>query len=135
MCGELVRRERKPEWNGCGVVALYPSPLGWPFLKGWSGCVPPHDLPVEEAASWTQASRAAQRRCARVAELGGAFLCADLAISMEPRPDHAHYIADWLRVLNRDKHAIFTAASKAEQAVRFLTEHQWQPAAPMALAA
>ena len=31
------------------MVALYPSPLGWPFLKAWGGCVPPHDLPVEEA--------------------------------------------------------------------------------------
>ena len=70
-----------------------------------------------------------------VAELGSAFLCADLGIAMEPRPDHAHYIADWLRVLNRDNRAVFTAASKAEQAVRFLMDHQWQPAAPLALAA
>jgi antirestriction protein ArdC len=31
-----------------------------------------------------------------VAELGAAFLCADLAITPEVRTDHAAYIASWL---------------------------------------
>ncbi|MDQ4421229.1 zincin-like metallopeptidase domain-containing protein [Sphingobium sp. DEHP117] len=31
-----------------------------------------------------------------VAELGAAFLCGDLGISAEPRPDHAAYIDNWL---------------------------------------
>jgi antirestriction protein ArdC len=31
-----------------------------------------------------------------VAELGSAFLCADLGITPEVRPDHAAYIASWL---------------------------------------
>jgi antirestriction protein ArdC len=57
-----------------------------------------------------------------VAELGAAFLCADLGITPEPRPDHASYIANWLAVLKSDKKAIFTAASKAQAAVNFLTE-------------
>jgi antirestriction protein ArdC len=43
-------------------------------------------------------------------------LCADLELSNEPRPDHAAYIAGWLRVLRNDKQAIFTAASKAQAA-------------------
>jgi antirestriction protein ArdC len=30
-----------------------------------------------------------------VAELGAAFLCADLQITDEPRDDHAHYLAHW----------------------------------------
>ncbi|MFD2181736.1 ArdC family protein [Rhodoplanes azumiensis] len=55
-----------------------------------------------------------------VAELGAAFLCADLGITASPRPDHAHYIASWLDVLKRDKRAIFAAASKASAAVDFL---------------
>lgn len=55
-----------------------------------------------------------------VAELGSAFLCAELEISAEPRDDHASYIANWLDILAADKRAIFTAASKAEQAVAFL---------------
>lgn len=55
-----------------------------------------------------------------VAELGAAFLCADLGIANTPRPDHAAYISHWLTVLKADKKAIFTAASKAAQAVDFL---------------
>jgi antirestriction protein ArdC len=46
-----------------------------------------------------------------VAELGSAFVCADLDLTPEPRPDHARYIASWLKVLRDDKRAIFIAAS------------------------
>jgi antirestriction protein ArdC len=31
-----------------------------------------------------------------LAELGAAFLCASLNIHLEPRTDHAPYIANWL---------------------------------------
>lgn len=34
-----------------------------------------------------------------VAELGGAFFCADFGITLEPRPNHAPYIDTWLNVL------------------------------------
>jgi antirestriction protein ArdC len=61
-----------------------------------------------------------------VAELGSAFLCADLDLTPEPREDHAAYIASWLKVLKNDKRAIFTAASYAQRAVDFL--HSLQPA-------
>jgi antirestriction protein ArdC len=56
-----------------------------------------------------------------VAELGAAFLCAELGISVEPRPDHAQYLTHWLTVLKADKRAIFTAASKAAEASVFLS--------------
>lgn len=56
-----------------------------------------------------------------VAELGAAFLCSDLGITNQPRADHAAYIAHWLAVLKKDTRAIFTAASKANEARRFLT--------------
>ena len=56
-----------------------------------------------------------------IAELGAAFLCAELGISPEPRIDHARYIESWLRILKDDKRAIFTAAAKANQAASFLT--------------
>ena len=55
-----------------------------------------------------------------VAELGAAFLCSDLSITNQPRPDHAAYIAHWLAVLKKDIRAIFTAASKANEARTFL---------------
>jgi antirestriction protein ArdC len=57
-----------------------------------------------------------------VAEIGAAFLCADLGITLEPRPDHAAYIAAWLDVLKADKRAIFSAAALAQKAVDWLTE-------------
>ena len=64
-----------------------------------------------------------------VAELGAAFLCADLRITAEPRVDHAQYLASWLSVLKTDKKAIFTAASKASEAAAFLAALQpHQPA-------
>lgn len=59
-----------------------------------------------------------------VAELGAAFLCADLSITPEVREDHASYIHSWLKVLKNDKRAIFTAASHASRAVACLHELQ-----------
>ena len=59
-----------------------------------------------------------------VAELGAAFLCADLSLSLEPRDDHASYIAGWLRVLKNDNRAIFTASSMAEKAAQYLASLQ-----------
>ena len=63
-----------------------------------------------------------------VAELGSAFLSADLGITPEPREDHASYIANWLEVLKNDKRAIFTAAAHAERAAAFLHDLQPKPA-------
>ncbi len=56
-----------------------------------------------------------------VAELGAAFLCADLNLTLEPREDHAAYIANWLDVLTADNRAIFAAASHAQRAADFIT--------------
>ena len=55
-----------------------------------------------------------------VAELGNAFLCADLGITPETREDHAAYIATWLKVLKDDKRFIFSAASHAQRAADYL---------------
>jgi antirestriction protein ArdC len=55
-----------------------------------------------------------------VAELGAAFLCAALAITAEPREDHAAYIGHWLRILQDDSRAIFSAAADAQRAVDYL---------------
>ena len=59
-----------------------------------------------------------------IAELGAAFICAELELTNEPRPDHAQYIASWIKVLKEDPKAIFTAASKAQQAVDYLKSLQ-----------
>ncbi len=60
-----------------------------------------------------------------IADLGSAFVCADLGLASEPRPDHAAYLQHWLTVLKSDRRAIFTAASHAQRAVDFL--HSLQP--------
>jgi len=84
-------------------------------LVHWSGI--PHRLDRILKTRFGSEAYAAEEL---VAELGAAFLCADLEISLEPRPDHAAYVATWLKVLKTDTRAIFTAASKAQQAVQFL---------------
>ena len=66
-----------------------------------------------------------------VAELGSAFLCADLGIEATPRDDHAAYLDHWLTVLKEDKRAIFQAASLATRAADFLHALQ-APAAAQA---
>jgi antirestriction protein ArdC len=59
-----------------------------------------------------------------VAELGAAFLCADLRIALTPREDHAAYIESWLQVLSGDTRFIFTAAANAQRAADFLHARQ-----------
>lgn len=87
---------------------------------------------LHEAAHWTgHQSRLAREFGKRfgdrayafeelVAELSAAFLCGDLGIAHEPRPDHADYIAGWLDILKGDSKAIFTAASQASKASDYL---------------
>jgi antirestriction protein ArdC len=108
---------------------------------------------LHELTHWTSAPARCDRQLGKrfgdnayaaeelVAELGAAFLCADLAVTAEPREDHASYLASWLKVLREDNRAIFRAAALAERAAAFM--HGQQPAAdpaevigePLALAA
>ncbi len=93
-----------------------------------------------ETVHWTADSRRVGRDLSRyakdrterareecVAELGSCFLCADLGIApeLEPRSDHASYLASWLTLLKSDKRAIFSAAAHAQRAVTYL--HGLQP--------
>ena len=62
-----------------------------------------------------------------IAELGSAFLCAELGFTQKPRDDHASYIANWLQVLKDDKKAIFTATARASEAATFIRRHNKSP--------
>jgi antirestriction protein ArdC len=53
-----------------------------------------------------------------VAEIGSAFICAELGIV--PTVRHADYVGAWLEVLRADERAIFRAAAAAARAARFL---------------
>lgn len=57
-----------------------------------------------------------------IAELGAAYLCAELGVTPVARPDHAQYLAGWLGVMKEDKKAIFTAAGQAQQAATYLMQ-------------
>ena len=94
---------------------------------------------LHEIVHWTRDEKRLNRYCGRkawgdegyameelVAELGSAFLCADLSIGLTERMDHASYIESWLRVLRGDRRAIFQAAAMAERAADWL--HACQPA-------
>ena len=88
---------------------------------------------AHESCHWTKAPARLDRDFGRkkwgdegsameevVAELGAAFLCADLELTPQIREDHAPYIASWVKVLKEDKRAIFTAAAHAQKASDFL---------------
>lgn len=84
-------------------------------LTHWSGA--PHRLDRTFGTRFGDNDYAVEEL---VAELGAAFLCADLGIANEPRPDHAAYVASWLEVLNDDRRAVFTAAARANDAATYL---------------
>ncbi len=107
---------------------------------------------AHEATHWTRHERRLGRDFGRkkwgdegyameelVAEIGAAFLCADLGIISEGRDDHAAYIGNWLKVLKDDKWAIVTAASHAQRAADFLNafsaKEEAAPDAPQTIAA
>lgn len=90
-----------------------------------------------ETVHWTRAASRLDRNFGRerwgdegyareelVAELGSCFLVADLGLALEPREDHASYLASWIKVLENDKRAILSAAAHAERAVKYLHDLQ-----------
>ena len=81
-----------------------------------------HRLDRNFAERFKRDSLAIEEICA---ELTASFVLADLGIAHHPRPDHAAYVASWLRALKDDPRAIFTAASKAQAAADWM--HAQQP--------
>jgi hypothetical protein len=61
-----------------------------------------------------------------VAELGAAFLMANFGLAAEPREDHAHYLANWLKVLREEPKALQEAAKEAQKASKLLIEKMRQ---------
>lgn len=55
-----------------------------------------------------------------VAELGAAFVLADIGRDKVPRIDHARYLSSWLSVLKNDVNSVFTATTNASRAARYL---------------
>ena len=55
-----------------------------------------------------------------IAELGSAFLNADLGMLNTTLPDHADYLSNWIKILRSDKKAILTAAAQVSKAHGFI---------------
>ena len=55
-----------------------------------------------------------------IAELGSAFLNADLGIIASTLQDHADYLVSWVKILKDNKKAILTAAAQASKAHAFI---------------
>ena len=55
-----------------------------------------------------------------VAEMGSAFLCAELNITDGPQPENANYIGSWLEVFKEDSKTILTVAGCASKATEYL---------------
>jgi antirestriction protein ArdC len=103
-----------PEFSCFRDAASYYSVLAHE-LTHWTGAK--HRLDRDLSGRFGSSAYALEEL---VAELGAAFACARLGIAAAPRPDHAAYIASWLRVLRADARAIFTVAGKAQESVEYL---------------
>ncbi len=116
---EFQRNERTERFTGTDTStqeeAYYST--GLHELTHWSGA--PHRLDRDKAKRRGDDAYAFEEL---VAELGAAFLCADLEVSNEPRADKAQYLAHWLDILKADKKAIYRAAADAQRAAHFLHE-------------
>lgn len=125
---DIIEMPAREVFTGTATSQVTESYYGVLFheLTHWSGH--PSRLDRQLASRFGDAAYAMEEL---VAELGASFLCADCAITNEPRPDHASYIANWLEVLQDDKRAIFTAARQASEAASFLTMLQSSNAAPV----
>jgi len=92
-------------------------------LTHWSGA--PNRLNRTKGKRFGDQNYAAEEL---VAELGAAFMCAELDIMPTIKGDHASYIDGWLKVLKDDKQLIFSAASEASKAVDYMQGLQPHPA-------
>lgn len=97
-----------------------------------------HATVLHELVHWTGAKHRLHRELSDgtlptrareelIAEIGAAFLCADLHVANEPRPDHAAYVAHWLQLLRNDTRAVFTASRLASKAADYLHELAARP--------
>ena len=137
--------ETRAEIRHGGNMAYYapgPDAIQLPPFEAFKDKESYYATALHELTHWTKHEKRLNRDFGRqrfgdtgyareelVAELGAAFLCADLGITPEIREDHAAYLGHWLNVLREDKRAIFSAAAHAQRAADYLVGLQPQAAA------
>lgn len=58
------------------------------------------------------------------AEMFAVLACAALGIEHTPSPDHAQYLASWMKALENDERLFFRAANKAQKALEYVQSKQ-----------
>lgn len=123
------------------------APVQMPHFEAFRSPEAHYAMPGHEVVHWTKHQSRLDRNFGRkrrgdegyareelVAELGAAFLCADLELTPEPGSDHAAYIQSWLKVLKEDRRAIFSAAAQDRITDQFDAvvghNHPWLAAPP-----
>ena len=91
-------------------------------LVHWTGA--PHRLARDLTGRYGVRTYAAEEL---VAELGAAFVLADLGIARTPHPDHAAYCASWAPLMRADPRALSHAAVQASRAADYLTTLPFDP--------
>ena len=121
-----------------------PEAVYMPGFEQFPDRVDYYSVLAHESTHWTSHASRCDRQLGKrfgddayaveelIAELGSAFTMARLELELTPRADHAQYIQSWLRVLRADKRAIFTAASKAQQAADYLLKQAGHSVAEVA---
>ncbi|GJE39790.1 ArdC family protein [Methylobacterium persicinum] len=84
-------------------------------LVHWTGA--PHRLARDLTGRFGARAYAVEEL---VAELGAAFVLADLGIVRSPHPGHAAYCASWVPLLRTDPRALSHAATQASRAADYL---------------
>lgn len=129
--------------GGKAYYSMAGNYVGMPLLDSFRDMESYYATLAHEVTHWTRHPIRLEREFGRkkwgdegyakeelVAEMGAAFLCADLRITPETREDHAAYIQSWLKALKNDARFIFVAASYAQQAIDFLQGLQLKPDYP-----
>ncbi|BCM86329.1 ArdC family protein [Methylobacterium indicum] len=88
-------------------------------LVHWTGA--PHRLARDLTGRFGARAYAAEEL---TAELGAAFVLADLGLARTPHPNHAAYCAFWAPLLRTDPRALSHAATQASRAADYLTALQ-----------
>lgn len=122
---------------GADLAAYYPSldMIKMPDFERFLNSESYYSTLAHETIHWTKSKNRLDRSFGEsrfgnesyameelVAELGAAFIMADLQLSNVVRIDHVSYIKAWIKILKNDPKAIFTASSYATKAVTYLTK-------------
>ncbi len=130
---DVVKRSECDLRHGGNQAFYIPSKdfIAMPELSRFNSCDSYYATLLHELTHWTgHKSRLNRDKPTRfgdetyafeelVAEMGSAFLCADLGVAGQLE-QHASYIDGWLKILKKDSKAIFKAASLASKAHQYL---------------